>query len=255
MPHIRLEEVALNAWPALQQVLYDGWLLRFAHGYTKRANSVQPFYGSSLRLEEKITACEAFYAAKGLPCIFRLTPFSLPPELDTVLEGRGYAVVEPSRVMHRELKRGDGSRASGDGLREEPLDAWTELYGRFRGVALPATGVAAAMLGAIWPERRLVSLTHEGEVVACGLAVLEREHVGLFDLVTARAHRNRGHGARLVTSLLAWGRQRGAATAYLQVVGSNHAACHLYEKLGFREAYEYWYRVQAQESEVRRLTG
>ena len=30
-----IEELSLNAWPALQTVLYDGWVLRFADGYTR----------------------------------------------------------------------------------------------------------------------------------------------------------------------------------------------------------------------------
>jgi hypothetical protein len=29
------EELLLNMWPALQTKLYDGWILRFANGYTK----------------------------------------------------------------------------------------------------------------------------------------------------------------------------------------------------------------------------
>ncbi len=73
MLHRRLEEVALNAWPALQQMLFDGWVLRFAKGYTKRANSVNPVFASSLDIDEKIDTCTRLYGDQGLPLIFRLT--------------------------------------------------------------------------------------------------------------------------------------------------------------------------------------
>lgn len=41
---ITIAEISLNAWCSLQQNLDDGWILRFADGYTKRVNSVNPIY-------------------------------------------------------------------------------------------------------------------------------------------------------------------------------------------------------------------
>ena len=71
----RIEEAGLNSWPALQQLLFDGWLVRFAQGYTKRANSVTPLYPSLQPYEEKIAWCEHIYKEKQLPPVFRLLYF------------------------------------------------------------------------------------------------------------------------------------------------------------------------------------
>ena len=100
----RIEEASLNAWPALQQILYDGWVLRLAEGYTKRANSVNPLFAAHLSLPEKVAFCEALYARKGLSSIFRLTPFSSPPDLDAFLARRGYHVLDPTSVLHLDLR-------------------------------------------------------------------------------------------------------------------------------------------------------
>ena len=79
--------------------------------------------------------------------------------------------------------------------------------------------------------------------VACGLGVLEREWVGLFDIVTRPDARRRGHGTRVMRFILDWARQHRASHAYLQVMRENQPAIRLYEKLGFHEAYGYWYRA------------
>lgn len=50
----QIEEISLNAWPALQTIHYDGWILRFAYGVTKRSNSVSLIYESTLNVDAKI---------------------------------------------------------------------------------------------------------------------------------------------------------------------------------------------------------
>ncbi|HUX85631.1 MAG TPA: GNAT family N-acetyltransferase [Chloroflexota bacterium] len=101
------------------------------------------------------------------------------------------------------------------------------------------------MLRSIKPSTTFATSRFDGETVAVGLAVRERDHVGLFDVVTAPHRRNQGIGRRMMSTLLRWGRDDRATTGYLQVMRTNAPALHLYEKLGFREAYRYWYRVKA----------
>lgn len=46
MDRVRLVEAySLNAWPAAQTIVYEGWLMRLNQGYTKRANCMCPMYG------------------------------------------------------------------------------------------------------------------------------------------------------------------------------------------------------------------
>ncbi|TET51546.1 MAG: GNAT family N-acetyltransferase, partial [Anaerolineales bacterium] len=127
----RIEEASLNSWPALRQMLYDGWLIRWARGYTKRANSVNPIYGSTIDLSAKVEVCERIYRREGLRCFFRLTPFSSPPELDRFLEGRGYETIDRTLVLHRELDGLEERAATDAELREEDLDAWMSTFRTF----------------------------------------------------------------------------------------------------------------------------
>jgi len=34
----------MTAWPAMQQILFDGWVLRLSKGFTKQSNSIIPVY-------------------------------------------------------------------------------------------------------------------------------------------------------------------------------------------------------------------
>lgn len=244
MDYRRLEEVAMNAWPALQQVLYDGWVLRFANGYTKRANSVNPLYDSRGSVAEKIAFCERCYAERGLPAIFRLTSCLAPPEMDEMLDQRGYRQLDPSLVLTMDLRDRSLPEPAFE-LRSEAIDTWMELFEQLADHRFTGRDTHQAMLEAISAKRLLATYAVGESVIGCGVGVLEGQYFGLFDLAIAPAQRNRGYGTQLTAAMLRWARHAGARYAYLQVMRANAPARHIYGKLGFEEAYHYWYRVTA----------
>ena len=240
----RIEERALNASGALQSLVYDGWLLGYRPGPTKRLRCVNPLYPSTLPLEKKVLHCISFYAAARLPAIFRLLPFSEPSTLDGWLERNGWAAFEHTLVLRCSLADPKEFSHSNERVTIIEPPAWEPLVAELLDIApdaLPrfierAAGYPLPHAGAL--------IRRNGEVVAYGLVKLEDDHAGLFALKTADAWRGRGLGRAIVAALLAEARRRGAATAYLQVTANNGPALALYRRFGFGTAYEYWYRAR-----------
>ena len=238
------EELAANAHPSLRTQLYDGWVLRFSNGYTKRANSVHPLYPSTLPLEEKVAFCECAYAAQGLPTIFKMTD-ALPAALDAYLAERGYERVAPTNLWIKENLSFAGEEDAGVSVSEMIDSEWKTDFFRMNGVADPdAARTASAMMENICGSVLCAKIVEAGETIACGLGVVERGTCGMYDIVVGKGHRRKGHGRRLCEALLAKAARVGVSTAYLQVVADNAPALALYTGLGFEHAYGYWYRVR-----------
>jgi GNAT superfamily N-acetyltransferase len=239
----RIEQAALNAWPAAEEEVLDGWLLRFTNGYTKRANSINPLGESLLDGTEKIETCERIYGERGLPAIFRLTSFRGDAVLDRLLEARGYAVIDPTLVLALDIDDGAGRETSGPGPILYELDRWLDAFYTISRLPVEQRRDHEAILKGIRGERLLAVVEKEGEDAACGMAVLENGLCGVFDMVTAPGKRNMGLGTRVLSGLLQRARGGGAHLAYLQVVRANAPARRLYARFGFRDVYHYWYRV------------
>jgi N-acetylglutamate synthase len=240
----QLEELSMDAWPSLQTMLYDGWVLRFSDGYTKRANSSNPLYGGILKVDEKIDRCEKLYSEGRLDTVFKLTTASQPPGLDGILAARGYSLESASAVQTLDLDAIPGQNEPGLVLSSEVSEEWFSAFGLMSGLDQRARLTAKQMLLSIVPKKCLASASNGGKIIACGMAVLQGDRVGLFDIVTHKDFRRLGYGKQLTLGLLHWAKENGAELAYLQVVLSNEAALRLYSSLGFAEAYRYWYRVK-----------
>jgi len=163
----------------------------------------------------------------------------------SVLQARGYEAVEPTDVLTAPLP-GRMPAPSGSAIRDLSLDEWVESHMTISGRPPQSAPHLRGILEGCSQPRLLGALAPDeaAEPVACGLAVVDEDLVGLFDLMTAKPHRRRGYGAALASSLLAWGHAQGARHAYLQVVRTNLQARALYHKLGFTDVYSYWYRVR-----------
>jgi len=240
-----LEELSLNAWAPLQSMNYDGWVIRVANGYTKRANAIHPLYPSKKSLDEKIAFCEKLYRVRGLPTTFKLTSASQPHGLDAILVERSYEPDPEVSVQTFALAEVNDVISADVVIQSAPSEAWQAAFQRMQNLSAAQVVSLAQMLANILPERAFASIKVGEEIIACGLGVDQSGYVGLFDIVTDAKFRKRGYGRLIVENLLAWGKGQGATTAYLQVMLDNAPALHLYEKIGFEERYRYWYRIKA----------
>ena len=168
-----LEELSMNAWPALQTQLRDGWVLRFANGYTRRANSINPLYPSSQASDspagkplatatepigEKIASCEEIYRARKLRVVFKMTRAVFPEDLDEILARRGYQAEAETSVQVLDLRAALPPTHWDVLARATLTDEWVAHYCRLNAVAEAHHATMWEMLGNITPAHCFLEL-------------------------------------------------------------------------------------------------
>ncbi|MCG5432210.1 GNAT family N-acetyltransferase [Mycobacterium sp. MYCO198283] len=212
----RLEHAAAFAWPGVEQRWLDGWLLRYGHGETTRANSAVPLEPSAS--PEAVSEIVAWYRERGV------TPWLAAP--DRLLR------LPPELPVHREnqvLTRAVESAPSSPGvtLQPRPDDDWLALYDRevrpeVLAAVLDGEVVFASVPGAA-VGRAAVTTSPDGS-----------RWVGIAAVHVVPAQRRAGHARRVCEALLSWGAARGADRGYVQVLSDNAAALALYDAMGYR---------------------
>ncbi len=240
----RLEERALHALPALESERFDGWILQAAGGYTGRANSAAPLDPGELKTADKISYTEDWYRSRGLAPMIRLTPASEPLGLDLVLEQRGYVMRDEGvSVQARFLDRSLSPHRTVEIFENLVPQSWLSILASFQPRVQKHYDSVNHLFSRLPLTSAFAAIHREGEPAAIGRAVFEDGDVGLFDVMTRPDLAGQGLATEITAALLDWGVQHGATRAYLQVVPSNQPAMRLYQKLGFEEVYQYWYRV------------
>jgi GNAT superfamily N-acetyltransferase len=208
-----LEHAAALAWPGVEQEWLGGWLLRFGHSSTRRANSAVPLDVTS---GYDIGMIVDWYEARGVAPLIAAPDrlLRVPPGIATEAE---------NHVMTKEL---EAERSSGVNIASRPDDGWLLLYRRDVPVdvltAVIDGEVAFATVAGAGVGRAAVTAAPNGET-----------WVGLSAVRVAEPARGRGVARELCAALLGWGAKHGARRAYVQVLTDNPAATRLFESMGF----------------------
>ncbi len=223
----------------------DGWLLRFSPGKAKRARCVNAVAAGRRPVTDKLAECTALFDSAGLPLIVRITPFTLPTQLDAHLNEMGLRRFDDTRVMVQPMLSAlePPTLELHQSVRSIGLETFAQHVGALRGSPLAQRQAHAQRLANSPVPFFAFEMRIHGEVAACGQFALEGDMVGLYDVFTAPEMRSRGLARTLCQSMLAEARGRGAVHAYLQVEADNIAARAVYVRLGFVDGYSYHYRT------------
>ncbi len=245
-----IEEILINAFPAVEREIYDGWIMNFSEAYTYRANCICPFYQSRYSLEKKILHCEQQYIDMLLPVVYKMTD-AYPEELDIKLDKMGYQILKLVDVLccelnqwqvpayHRETEKFEFISSNTINLSwieavNSLIDVPTKTMRRtqqkiFESITLPVI---------------CITVLYRGRIVGTGLGVIERGYVGLYAIHVHHEYRRKGIAERICSMIMIQGKMYGAVCAHLQVRHGNVGAFALYDTLGFHKEYTQWFRIK-----------
>jgi N-acetylglutamate synthase len=241
-----LETRLVNAWPAIETQIVDTWVVRFARGYSKRANSASPLVPGTSIDDAAIDQIVAQFEAHRLRPTFRMTTLQAP-DVDARLAARGLVEFEPTYGMVAPLSDVSiDTHVAGEPsvtIETAPKPRWLKEVAASYGGDKADHAALKEIVERIRLPTAFATLSLDDRPAAWGLAVAERGFVGLFNIVVLPELRGLGLGRQIVCALTAWGRNAGAGQAYLLVREENEVARDLYRTLGFTDAYRYTHRV------------
>ncbi|HEX2145327.1 MAG TPA: GNAT family N-acetyltransferase [Glycomyces sp.] len=229
---LELERRLAETWPAPETAELGGWLLRYAEGYSRRANSVLALTAPEGGVDAAIAAVEDWYGARGARPLVALAG-GVAKRLDEELAERGWKAEAATAVMTKAL----ASVVYEGEVRvvDAPSAAFVELAGRGN------AAVAARVFGA-GPGRGYAEVWRDGRLAARGRGAVAGQIVAISNIGTLPEFRRQGLGTEVLHALEAWGFAAGARRAALQVEADNESALAMYRRLGYTERYRYHYR-------------
>jgi GNAT superfamily N-acetyltransferase len=235
-----LELLASHCWPAREIVKYKGWIIHWNDGVTWRANSVLPNkWESSVSVEQVVDYVIALYREKNTPPAFKISPASQPKGLDKLLEEKGFELRMVTAAIEEISCLGPRVPVDLFKVTDDSLDILMHDSPREK----IAIEVRREIIHQIAGDKNIARVLMHGHIAGVGLGVVEGEWLGLFSIRTLPEFQRRGIAWSVSCALAMWGEDHGAKQVFLQVEAENEPALGLYETMGFKTMYTYWYRI------------
>ncbi|OWA33693.1 hypothetical protein B9G55_20340 [Saccharibacillus sp. O16] len=255
-----LEQLTIEARPPIVRETLDGWLLRASEGVSRRGNSVwtaAPFPRFDAESDHWLERAEAFASQQGIASCFYVSETS-PPTLDRQLEAAGYRLAEPCYLMagsvelarHLIAQRPANAKALEaqihlpEGQHQEENAAWLREFLSMKKLSAKQGESYAAIFGGITAPHSFARMSIDRETAALATIVAQGDYAYISNLMVSPHFRRRGLAAAMMTELIHWAAQHGAAELYFQVLQDNRPAIALYEQLGFQVIARHHYRVR-----------
>ncbi len=229
----QIERAAGITWSPDERTTLAGWVVSSSGGFTRRTNCAAPTATSATDIEAR-AAVESWLTNRGASLVVRVTPLAATHVIARTEETWRLDRADETVVMTKPL----GAALSGgitlvdpadpsfatellamNGRPADAIDAWTRMVRRLGDDAI-----------GVWEQGRAV-----------GLATVAGALAAIYSVAVDDDHRRKGLATETMGTAEAWAKNRGAATAFLQVREDNHAAQAMYAGLGYEERYRYHY--------------
>jgi ribosomal protein S18 acetylase RimI-like enzyme len=235
-----LEIACSRAWPPVAEEPLGEWRLRWADGFTGRANSVLAVGDPGRPVPEALRAVCDFAHDRGIPPLAQVRRDS-PNE--HAIAAAGWVEAKAHRRGHEvtvlTAPLSTAPAVPGVVVHDEPTPGWWQL------AIGPDDDSPAARRVLTGGKVGYGVATLDGVTagVVRGALVDDWLHVGRLEVDPA--FRRRGLASALMNALHTWGAEHGAGRAVLEVAEANSGALALYAGLGYAPHHRYRYWVPA----------
>jgi len=246
----QLQEILMNSWPAHHYYFLNGWILRFTHGVTSRANSVFPLHyiGDLNNLEKDISLVEKSYQAYKLSTIFTIPDFFEPNNLDIKLLELGYqqfgCITYTLIASLQELRNETINEEFTYYFHSKREKEVSNFLGRHTNRNQSAQKVLNALANRIIiPQKCFITAKNKNKVVGTLMGILDPNgFLYIADVLVEPNLRQQNIAKSMFFKIINdWAIPKGVKKIWLQVEIENKEAMNLYTKLGFDKAYSYYY--------------